>query len=249
MAITNNAVVNNTAQSKTAGTSLQINNDDITVAAGDDLFLAYAGDDVGSAFGVTHAGTAAITWTQVKEQINVGNAKAQLWNGHVTAGGTVTSVTIAWTTNVTAKAAVLGWFSGVGTQDTGTGSPYGASATGINQNAGAGTWETGDLLLAMTADEAANDAETPSPNIEGGTGTMIGQDGTIGGGAASNMVCGFAYKIAAAAGPEILGVSETNSRDYAAAGAVYSPAAVAVSDPTSWINARRTPRRRTLQRM
>lgn len=230
MPIVNNAVTTNTAQSKTAGTSIVINNGDITVAAGDDIFVGYAGDDVGSAFGVSHAGTASITWTQIRERINAAHSKAQLWRGVVTAGGTVTTVTVSWTTNVTAKAAVMAWFSGVGTQDTGTGSPYDNTGT---SNSGAtvpstatATWESGDLVVMVMACEASAAKETVNIGAwaQTTTETLAGSNGTSGGSDPSNMICGLGYSIVDASG-SVGGtaINWTNAAQWSAVAAVFSP--------------------------
>jgi len=217
-------------QSKTAGTSLNINPTDITVAAGDDIFLAYAGDDVGSAFGVTDGGTASITWTLEKEQINAGNVKSQLWRGNVTAGGTLTDITISWTTNVTAKAAVAGWFSGVGTQDGTDGNSTSGGVAVVDHDRLA--FQNGDLVIGAGGHEGPG---TDALGVtEGGEWTAlaeeVGQDGTTGGGVASNIVVNLVYGIANAdsvTGDFLLSNNSTAVRDSAGAGAVYSPAAVA----------------------
>lgn len=229
-----------TAQSKTAGTSLNINPADITVAAADDIFLAYAGDDVGSAFGVTHGGTASITWTLEKENIFATNAKAQLWRGLVTAGGTLTDITISWTTNVTAKAAVAGWFSGVGTlRNTAGGhngvSPYHYIATTtdeagwVEDEISAG-WFIGDLVVGTGAVESTSEAAytgvTAGATWASGP-TVVGSDSTIGAGAASNMTAVLSFGIASSdettASAARIGADNGNNRDNASAGAIYSP--------------------------
>ncbi len=232
MAIVFNALFGSN-QSKTAGTSLAINPTDITVAAGDDIFLAYAGDDGGSAFGVTDGGTASITWTLEKEQINAGNVKTQFWRGNVTAGGTLTDLTISWTTNVTAKAAVAGWFSGVGTLDGTSGVNSATAICTVVDDATIG-WESGDLVVGGAGYEGPG---TDALNlIDNGTlsDAEIGQNGTTGGGAASNIAVSLIYGIATATqdGTDVRVNNATNAQDNAGAGAVYSPAAAAAPGPS-----------------
>lgn len=231
MAVAFNALFGSN-QSKTAGTSLNINPTDITVATGDDIFLSYAGDDIGSAFGVTDGGTASITWTQEKEQINTGAVKSQLWRGNATAGGTLTDITISWTTNVTAKAAVAGWFSGVGTRDYNDGqNATAADCFGVDV-AGSTAWQAADLVISANGYEGPNgdDLVFGGLNTTGET-AEVGQNGTTGGGAASNITASLTYMIPtsdASAGDNRVGAHNNTSsaRNNAGAGAVYSPAAV-----------------------
>lgn len=213
-------------QDKTAGTVLSVTGS-ATLATGDDIFVAFASDDGGSAHGITDTGTAAITWTLEKEQINTGNVKTQLWRGVCTSGGTLTNVQISWTTNVTAKAMVVGWFSGVGTQD----ANYGANGAGsTNFATTAGTWETNDLVVY------AGGWERPStddlvPAISDAGEAEVGQDGTTGQGATSNITTVLCYQIAPAshsADGSIGSQNNTSTGDWAGAGAVYSPFAPAV---------------------
>ena len=94
-------------QSKTAGVSLVISPVSKTVTVGKTIFVAFASDDVGSAFGITD--NLGNTYAQVgTTEVVAGNVKTQLWRAPVTAGGSITTITVAWTTNITAKAAVAG---------------------------------------------------------------------------------------------------------------------------------------------
>lgn len=231
MAVTYNGLFGSN-QSKTAGTSLAINPADITVATGDDIFVGWAGDVGGSAFGVTDGGTATISWTEERVQTQGSDVEVRLWRGNVTAGGSLTDLTIAWTTNLTAKAAVAGWFSGVGTQD----ANYGGDDIGGNSVAAtiAGTWQIDDLAIAACGIEGAQDAETVTAGaFSDGGGTMVGQNGTTGGGAAANIVAALGYQVTTTnrSASAAIGFTFTNTRDASAAGAVYSPAAAATPVP------------------
>lgn len=233
MAITYNGLFGSNG-SKTAGTSLVIDPVDITVATGDDLFMGFYSDDAGSAHGVTHAGSASITWTQEGEEINVGVVKTQLWRGAVTAGGTLQSVTISWTTDVTAKGAVIGWYSGVGTRDD---LVIHQTDTGTSMNVyleSDGGWQIGDLVIGACGVESSNGFTMTTTETGTWTAapTMVGQGGTTGGGSATNVCGNLGHGIAdeASASGDALGMTHpTTGADKAAVAGVYSPAAAATT--------------------
>jgi len=214
--------------SKTAGTSLGPLNDSWTAAVGDDIFLSFYSDDGGSAHSVTHVGTASITWTLEKEQINTGNVKSQLWRGNVTGAGTVTSITISWTTDVTAKGMIAGRYSGVGTSK-GTDSSTGSveqlyCVIGSNVN-----WAADDLIVGAGGRERpGSDNLTITSDGDIGSVAEVGQNGTTGAGAASNIVGHLIHGFGT--GPGTSGFDwfasfNTNTGDGAVVGAVYAPAA------------------------
>jgi hypothetical protein len=217
-----------TGQSKTAETSLSLNTATKTVTAGNDIFVAFAADDVGSDFSVSD--NLGNTYALVKEQINAANVKTQLWRATIGGGGTLLDdITISWISNITAKAGVAGEFSGVGTLD-GT---MGLSGTGQQFSVARHEdtpWQNGDLLVGgggwegPGGDVLGEDSSGFTPSAEG----EVGQDGTTGGGAASNIVVNLIYAIAAAnsVANDALRSTNDNIRDVATAGAVYSPAAV-----------------------
>jgi hypothetical protein len=172
-------------------------------------------------------GTASITWTLEKEQINAGNVKSQLWRGNVTAEGTVGRIDNNWTGSITAKAAVAGWFSGVGTQD---------GTVGENNSPGdAPFWrhttvaaQAGDLIIGTGGLEGPNGDNV----VPGGspTGTEVAQDGTTGGSQPSNITVALIYAIPSSntTSSDLLYADDlTSDRDAAGAGAVYSPPAAA----------------------
>jgi hypothetical protein len=223
------------AQSKTAGSSLTMDPTDITVAAGDDIFYAFASDDAGSAFAVSLVfGTASITWTLEKEQINAGNVKSQLWRGNVTAGGTVGRIDNNWTGSITAKAAVAGWYSGVGTQDgTAGGTVTGGSVTVMQHSLVAA--HTNDLIVGAGGWEGPNSDALSFFNsgYDLSSSAEVGQNGTTGGGDAGNISTNLIYAILSADsnGTDVLSSTNDNTRDAAGAGAVYSPAPATVTIP------------------
>jgi len=226
-------------QSKTAGTSLTITPTSFTVASGDDLFVVYAGDPAGSAFGVTHAGTATITWSQRKDQLNgsgTSGARTQLWRGTVTGAGTVTSVTISWTTSITAKCVFLMWFSGVGTERATYGVNTTTTVTPITSTA---SYTTGDLLVFGAAEENTFTGGRFFCDYKNGaakTSGAVGADnGTTGSGAATNIngAIGWAVSLATQSGDGVLNANMSSTvNTLAELAGVYAP-----GGPTTWTGA------------
>lgn len=210
-------------QSKVAGTSLIITPVAITVTVGKTIFLAYAGDDVGSAFGVTDS--LGNTYSLIKEQINTGDVKTQLWSAPVTTGGLLATITVAWTTNVTAKAAVAGEFSNFGTQRL----IEGNSANGNNTIAISATNSFFNNELWIGACGVEDDAESNMTNSMGTptqSSIQVASNGTTGGSAASNIFVSLGYVLinadSTATGLDFRGVGGNNI-DNAGAGAIYNP--------------------------
>jgi hypothetical protein len=209
-------------QSKTLGSSLQITGTK-TIAAGNVMFLAFACDDAGSSFGVTD--NLGNTYTQVKEQINTGNVKTQLWRAPVTIGGSLTQQTIAWTTSLTARAAASGEFAPVGALrlTDGNNGALGSTASILLQSS-----KRGELWVG-----AAGVEDDVAPTSGGSTGTgdivVAGSSATSGSGSATNIAVSLIYILSLADASNI-GLNGTNSgsQDNAGAGAIYSPV---------WINA------------
>jgi len=215
-----------TNNSKTSGNSFSITGLE-TVATGDDLFLAYARDHAGGSPVVTHTGTASITWTLEKQAINSGNVLGELFRGNVTAGGTVIIITLSWGGAATvAKAGVVGWYSGVGTRDGESSSAAADAICGLVASSQVG-WQVGDLVIGAGGYEGPGD-DNITIGETGGTldEAEVGQDGTTGAGAASNITCILGHGLATSnsTSNDFFANNLTNSRDNAGAGAVYSPA-------------------------
>jgi hypothetical protein len=99
-------------QSKTDETSIILTVASLTVTVDNNIFVSFGSDDIGSGFScVDNLGN---TYTLVEEVINSGNCKVQLWRALITVGGTLTSITMSWTTNITAKCIIAGEFGPVG---------------------------------------------------------------------------------------------------------------------------------------
>jgi hypothetical protein len=207
-------------QSKTAGTSLAISVASLTITVGNKIFVGYSGDNAGSAFGVTD--NLGNTYTQDKEQIQTtGGVKTQLWVAPVTVGGTLTAITIAWTTNVTAKALAAAEFSGIGTRDLTDG------ANGTNNLCGAlvsQAFQTGDLLIGAFGVE---DDVAPAVNGLNGAGTVDGSisNGTSGGSSTSNISVTLGYQFATNPDATVTwNGALSGTQNSAGAGAIYSAA-------------------------
>lgn len=219
--------------SKTSGTSLTISPSSITVTSGKTIFVAFASDDVGSGFGITD--NLGNTYTQVgSTATNAGNVKTQLWRAPVTSGGSITSIVIAWTTNITAKAAVAGEFSNFGSEnltdtDTNTANTvYGPGGPGASDGFACAD---GELWVGAIGWEAPNgDDLISTPGGSGPNGDAeAGQNGTTGGGTASNITAQLVYALntttASGTSCELGGFNNTSStRDGAGVGAIYNAA-------------------------
>lgn len=222
-------------QSKTAGTSLAIAVASLTVTAGNDIFVAFEADDVGSGFSCTDS--LGNTYSLRATGTLAANCKCLYFRSTITTGGTLTSITVSWTTNITAKALQAGEWSGVGTErgtDTGTNPSISNNLTIVAGNVV--NFFTGDLLVGGCAWERPNSDDLSVVGVlTAGTGVEVAQDGTTGGGAASNICGHLGYSIATGNGTtssqELRSTNNTTVADAASAGGVYAPAAVAAADP------------------
>jgi hypothetical protein len=208
-------------QSKTAGASLVISPASKTVTVGKTIFVAFGSDDVGSAFGVTD--DLGNTYTQVgTTTVNAGAVKTQLWAAPVTVGGSITSITIAWTTSITAKAAVAGEYSNFGTRRLTSGSTGTSVAFMVVTN----TFFNGELWIGAIAFENPNTTNITTTN----TGTPsqstaeAAQDGTTGGGAASNIEVALQYILINADSTLDGALAASAGGAAAGAGAIYNAA-------------------------
>ena len=212
-------------QSKTAGTSLVISPASKTVTVGKTIFVAFASDDGGSAHGITD--NLGNTYSLVKEQINTANVKTQLWRAPVTTGGSITTITVAWTTNVTAKAAVAGEYSGFGTLRLTEGN-NGAATTTVAITSS--TFFNGELwVCALGVEDDVASSVGGSAGDPPQTPVSAGTDGTTGGGSASNISVALGHILINADSTSNAGLigSNSGSQDNAGAGAIYSAAAAA----------------------
>jgi len=214
-----------TGQSKAPATSLAITGS-LTVTVGNFIVVAFGADDVGSAFGCTDNLTN--TYTLQKTQVNAGQCKALLFAAPITTGGTLTTITVSWTTNVTAKAAASAEFSDVGTLRLTDG--VGGAGVGIN-SIQSNTFFTNELWVGAHCIE---DDVVPTTSGTDGTPTQTlvdaGGNGTTGGGTASNISVNLGYILISAdssVNAALDGSSGTGSQDYAGAGAIFNAAAAA----------------------
>src|SRR3972149_4274274 len=216
-----------TNQSKTAGTSISISPSSKTVTVGKTIFLAYAGDDAGSAFGVSD--NLGNVYTLQKEHRNVNSVKTQLWSAPVTVGGSITTITISWTTNVTAKAVVAGEYSGFGTLRVVSGGISGGTTVVPISN----SFFTNELWIAAIGVE-----DDIPDSVSGTTGTPAqtlaecGKIGTSGGGSATNISVTLGHILITANSTSNGAFTGTasGSQDQAGAGAIYNAIAGGVTE-------------------
>lgn len=214
-------------QSKTAGTSLVISPSSKTVTVGNVIFVAFASDDVGSGFGITD--NLGNTYSQVgSTQVLAGAVKTQLWRAPVTTGGSITTITISWTTNITAKAGVAGEFDTVGTLRLTDGGAATDTATTITTIGTPIAFFTGELWIGAVGVE--DDVGWASYTVTGtpsDTMVELGKNGTTGGGSATNITCGLAYVRRTAnssVGSYAFATNSGSTQDCAGVGAIYNAA-------------------------
>lgn len=207
-------------QSKTADVSLAISPASKTVTVGNYIFVAFASDDVGSAFGITdnlgntyiRIGNQAVTGTQVK---------TTLWIAAVTIGGSITTITMSWTTNITAKAIVAGEFGNFG-------------PLRLTENLGNVATQTSGSSFTFTNNElwiAALGVEddVASTLSVGGTPTQtavdMGSNGTTGGLSDTNISVTLSYVLINANSSVNTAFTQNNSgvQGCAAVTAIYNP--------------------------
>ena len=206
-------------QNKTSGASLVLNSfSNAVVSTGDTIKVSFAADT-----GMTTTPTiacvgATVTWTTEFDANNSGNVRTMQFRGEVTSGGTLTSITVSWTTSVTARAMQAGRYRFVGT----------TAATSANKTGNGGSMTTDALsvpafgLIVGTGGVEDNTAPTaPNDNpIDSGIATS-------GGGAATNIGVIQAYELnpTAASVSTAIGTSFSGNLDYAGGGRAYNPLA------------------------
>lgn len=225
-----------TGASKTAGTSLAISGSK-TITAGNLLFVGFAADDVGTAFGcVDNLGN---TYSLRHTVLNSGNVKVLIFTAPVTAAGTLTSQTISWTTNITAKAAQSAEFSGLGTENL---------VDGVAADSNLNTYQTVNRvysagmmsLLVAGYEDNRNQAglaftdpqfnDSTSDTSSGELGVHGAIAGTTGGGSASNISCciGWIYPNVNTGTTGLVNSNGVASESNAAAQVLFNVAAATV---------------------
>jgi hypothetical protein len=222
-------------ESKTAGTSLAVTISSTNLVVGDLVVVGFGADDTALAPSVTDTGTAAITWQTVSEgQVGLQGVMASCLEGQVTVAGTITGVTVSWTGSTTAKAAVVGYWHDVAfpfhTVGLSTRNQASASSQVCIQGDDGVNWSNGDLLVGVCGWEGPNGdvlGASSAGDVSGAT--EVGQNGTIGGGAAGNASVCLIYGTATAAGAstdQLIATSD-NARSTSGCGASYGSAAAA----------------------
>src|SRR6266576_5223688 len=179
------------AQNKTSDNSLVLSGSK-TITVGNDLFVAWAGDTGGSAYGC--GDNLGNTYSIIQETLNAGAVRTILFRAPITVGGTLTTVTVSWTTNITAKGATIAEFSGVGQSRTlATGTT--GSGTFVAATVGGETLPVGGLAIGALGVEAPNTFTAVSAGTPAVTSVNAGQTNTSGGSTASNIGVGLYYAI------------------------------------------------------
>lgn len=188
-----------TGASKTKGTSLVISGSK-TITAGNLLMVGFACDDVGTAFGcVDNLGN---TYTLQTTIALTGSVKTMIFTAPVTSAGTLTSQTISWTTDATAKAAQSAEYSGLGAQRLTDG--LGAASSNNTYYTANRVYAAGEMSLLAAGYEDNQDqaglAFSPGSYGDGTAKTGSGAlgvhgviAGTTGGGSASNICCAIGW--------------------------------------------------------
>lgn len=229
------------AQSKTAGTTLAITGS-ITVAVGDDIFIAYAGDLGGGVTSYSKTGTAALGTLSIESTLGGGGNISQLIRIPVTAAGTVTGITLTHG-SVTARAAVAGHYGGVGSRLGDHTYARAGSASILSPDYIGGTPTTftipsGSLVVAahgyegVSGDFISLNCAGMSPN----TPTTVGSVATSGGGAASNISVRGYHLLTDADGTNERLYTAIGARNNVGVSAWYEPAAVGPTHSVSLVD-------------
>jgi hypothetical protein len=209
-------------QSKTSAASIAITGSK-TITLGNTMFVGWAGDLGGTAFGCTD--NLGNSYAVVHAVTNSNGVETRLFKATVTAAGTLTTQTVAWTTNLTAKVAESAEYSGVGEVTAVGGTTGVSSAIGCSSHR---TVPTGGIVIGM----AGHEQDTiPTASGSGGdpglTNSLVGTGiNTTGAGAASNiggaLVHALGLSTEPCAGKSLVASGVT---DNAGAGAHYFPEA------------------------
>jgi hypothetical protein len=219
-------------QSKTAGTSLVISPASKTVTVGKSIFVAFASDDVGSAFGIVD--NLGNTYTQVGATAQTAGAiKSQLWRAPVTAGGSITSITISWTTNITAKAAVAAEYSNFGAFNRSENST-GSAASIVAPSSEASL--AGELWIAAHGVE-----DNVAPTSGDAADIVAGSDGTGGGGSSSNISVSLVHSLISANGTDSITTLLDGTQNRAGVGAIYDAASAVEPEFPNWVRTAHVP--------
>jgi hypothetical protein len=216
-----------TGNSKTSGTSLVLSTSSpsqLPVTAGNDIFVAFACDDAGSAFSATD--NLGNVYELVREEPFASFVKTQLWRAANIVGGTLTTITVSWTTALTAKAAVAGEFSLLGPLRATDGITIASPNESVAVAHARQPWFRGELVIGAMGWEGPNTDDT-DPFDEAYGATIVGQNGTTGGSATSNIFVDLCYQMAPrdSAPTQSYKLAVFNNqavRNNAAAGAIYT---------------------------
>lgn len=211
--------------SKASGTTLTLTGS-VSVAFGNDIFVAFASDPGGAPYTVADNLGSLYTVEEVTRHSSI--VEAVLFRAAAVAGGLLTTITVNSQAAVTAKAAVVGEFASVGT---------GARGYGGIGNGGL-SWYLGFIervplppsgvgIGAAAFEESGNVVVTPYPYGQRPIPPIVvGQAGTIGQGARSNVVVALLYTPAPIGGTsDYDGIVVSTGKPHGSAGAsgTYAP--------------------------
>lgn len=171
-----------TGQNKVSGASIALSGSK-TITVGNTMFLAFA-SDTGTGSEVAATDNLGNTWSLVKSNVSGSAVYTALLSAPVTAGGTLTTVTISWVTAVVAKAAVCGEYGSVGTLNA-TDSRAGSGA--VLGNFFTQTLITGDMAIMSGGLEGVSTLAGAASGSSSQVTVVRLQNGTSGGGATSNI--------------------------------------------------------------
>lgn len=252
MAVAHKAIFG-TANSKVAGTTLDVTGSQ-AVAVDDAVFLGVAADGVDVTVIVTNNAGPTISWVDLTSggTLNAAHVEVFLVRGTVTAAGTLTTITTTFASSITAKAAVAGIFTGVGTTKRGENSDSNASDVAVGTVIAVDPtfiWLNGDLVIGVAGYEGPGTDSLTLSEINGTTLSSIteeGQDGTTGSTVDTNITAQLAWAVAtdtAVISPSadvLLTTNATAARPNVAYGTAYNAAPVSagrLGANISWVGA------------
>lgn len=220
MAITFHATAN--GASKTAGTTVATSTT-LTLTSGDLICVAFACDDTAGTYSC--ADTVNTYIEDVTALTNAGHVQLHVFRS---IAGTTANLTITVThPSLTARALVTMSFSGTASSSPFDTSAAGATGTSATPASGSVTPSADNYVVfgAVGVEDTGNNTATESTNFTG-----IQQNGTIGGGAASNIYCAASYNIqtTAAARNYQPGITSASWADHALVYKVTAAAATRV---------------------
>ena len=202
------------ASSKTSGASLAIVTT-AAVAAGDDIIIVYATDPNANVPPITVTDSAGNTYHEIGPAINTGQLRTYMFaafDANALPAGS--SITIAASASVTARAAVASAFSGLADEDPLDRTSIGTGSSDTpSSGATATTTEANELLVGAVGTEGP---DGDAAGTWGNSFTAGPRLGTTGGTADTNITASMGWRIVSSSGAYTAQKSGITSRDWAA---------------------------------